>query len=764
MERVKKGEGIHKVYMYFLVRVLPILIIPVFVMVAIYYRSIEVINQQTYEKNLAVLQSSAETIRKIFDNMDNLIAYIGGSPSINRLFTTVDPVRDGSTTTDLLSIQGELKALTTANDLLQNIQMYSRKNNILIDSTTNALYLKRYYTIHFTIENMEFDDWCNNILSAPHNYDIYSNLKITSLAQTRKSVLYAKSLPMMASKDIDGNVFIFLDETYLLALFSNIQYQNSGFIYILGRDGDPILYNNGSKLDNPLVDISRFNDNSGYSHQNIEDTNMFVTYYKDSSRNWVYIAALPQKQVLAPTEGIQLSIGILILFSLLTGGILLLLSVRKLSKPISNIYTLLSESNDVLSYNDFEYEISKLVESNHDMQEALNSQIPEIKTSIFYNLLIGRFNTREEINDNLSKINIKLDAKFYVVLIASINDLDLNSNLEEIGARKVYINGLITQNFSNVQGVYNLDFERTVFLLSYEQPSYVDVMEQVEKTTEHIIEQLYSRVKVSISFSGDIAASIMNIHSSFFNANTAISYREKNRSYTVQWFNKARDIDKLSFYYPVELESQIIALVSAGNTTMLSELFEKIERRNRYIAGLDNKSSFLALLQSMNSTLVRIFGKPGEYSKQILKLRGKITSQLEKKEDLLQTFYLMKEVFMEMATNNKDEASKDDRSLIFQIQKYIDEQYTDPQLSLSSLANVFGITEVYLSHLFKQESGENFSKYVERLRMEKALQLIEEGDHFINEISEIVGYNSPQVFRRAYKRYYGVTPTGANIE
>lgn len=53
MERVKKGEGIHKVYMYFLVRVLPILIIPVFVMVAIYYRSIEVINQQTYEKKFS---------------------------------------------------------------------------------------------------------------------------------------------------------------------------------------------------------------------------------------------------------------------------------------------------------------------------------------------------------------------------------------------------------------------------------------------------------------------------------------------------------------------------------------------------------------------------------------------------------------------------------------------------------------------------------------------------------------------------------------
>jgi hypothetical protein len=129
-----------KVYIFFLVRVLPILIVPIIVMTAIYCWSIEVIKQQTYEKNLAVMKSSAETIKKTFDNMNNLITYINGSPSINRLFTTVNPVLDGSTTSDLLSIQQELKALTTANGLIENIQIFSVKHNILIDSVTNAIF------------------------------------------------------------------------------------------------------------------------------------------------------------------------------------------------------------------------------------------------------------------------------------------------------------------------------------------------------------------------------------------------------------------------------------------------------------------------------------------------------------------------------------------------------------------------------------------------------------------------------------------------
>ncbi|MGE5613823.1 MAG: AraC family transcriptional regulator [Bacillota bacterium] len=757
MERTNKRGKAHKVYIYFLIRVLPILVVPIFVMTAIYYWSAEVIKQQTYEKNLAVLQSSAETIKKTFDNMDNLIAYISSSPSINRFFTTVNPVRDGSTTTDMLKIQGELKALTTANDLIENIQVYSGKNNILIDSTTNALFIDRYYSSYFTIDNMTFDDWYQNILSTPHNYDIYSSLNVTSLNHTRKSLLYAKSLPLVESRDIDGGIFIFLDEAYLLKLFSNIPYKDSGFIYIFGKNGIPILYDNNSGIDNPAVNTDCFTCESGYFRQNIKGSDMFVTYLDDKSRNWIYVAAIPQKDVLAPTAGIRYSIGILIVLSLITGGALLILSVAKLTKPITNIFSLLSEKNDIVSYSDFEYKISWLVKSNQEMQEALDSQIPEIKTSIFYNFLLGRFRTSEEVYDNLSKINIRLDANFYVVLIASINDLDPNSNLEEISARKLLINGVISQNFSNLQGIYNLDYERTVLLLSYNQPNYADVVKHVESVAEHIVEQLFSSAKVSISFSGDIARNVMKIPSSFFNANTAINYRQKNLSYTVQWFNKSED--KLSFYYPIELESQLIAQVNVGNKEGLSELLEKIERRNKHIFNPDSNSAFFALLQSMNSTLIRVFNESARYSKQIFGLRDKIALKLEKREDLIQTFYLLKEAFIAIAASNRDEMSKSNRRLINQIKKYIDQQYTDPQLSLSSISNVFRITEVYISYLFKLETGENFSKYVEKLRMEKALQLIREGRHLVNEIAEMVGYNSPQVFRRAYKRYYGTTPT-----
>ena len=98
-------------------------------------------------------------------------------------------------------------------------------------------------------------------------------------------------------------------------------------------------------------------------------------------------------------------------------------------------------------------------------------------------------------------------------------------------------------------------------------------------------------------------------------------------------------------------------------------------------------------------------------------------------------------------------ASSHNVRVVEEIQKYIVENFSDPGLSLTSIAEVFFITEAYVSKLFKRISGQYFSKYIEKVRMEKARILLEEGKT-VKAVSEMVGYNTPQVFRRAWKRYY----------
>lgn len=690
--------------------------------------------------------------------MDNLISYLDRSPAMNNFLTFVNPVIDGSTTMDMLNAQSDLLSLTTANDIIENIQLYSIKNNILIDSATNALYLDRYYMYEY-VQGMTMDKWLKTFLHTPHKSEIYTNLNIITSGRTRKSIIYVKSLPISENKDFKGEVLFYLDEDYLINQYKNIPYQKTGFIYILDENGKVLLYNSASGLKNPTVDASLFTKQSGYFSQNIDGKDMFVTYYKEPSKNWTYVAALPKSQVLQPTAGIRLTIIIMILFTVVIGGFILYLSVSKLSKPISHIFSLIAVKNKDLSYHDFEYEISKMVESNEKMQDALNKQIPELKTSIFYNLLIGGYSDAEVIRQNLSKINIKPDAKYYVVLIVSANELNSNNKLEEISAQKIYINSILVQYIEGIQGVYNLDFERTVLLLAFDDQRDEVVLEKVENAAKKVVENFMANVMMSVSFTGDITDNIQKIPSSFHNAYTAINYKQKNPYSTVQWFIRSEQTDKSNFYYPIELESQVIDMVNNGKMTKLSEIFGKIDMQNMHIIMQNQNPVFNNLLLSMNSTLIRIFNEKHKYPSNLLRTGAKIASKLEAREDLPQIYYLLKETLTSIALFNKDEHRQSNSSQQSQILQYIDEHYTDPQMSLTSVADVFHITEVYLSQLFKHISGENFSKYVENLRLKKAHELIERG-FMINEVAQMSGYNSPQVFRRAYKRNYGATPTG----
>lgn len=93
--------------------------------------------------------------------------------------------------------------------------------------------------------------------------------------------------------------------------------------------------------------------------------------------------------------------------------------------------------------------------------------------------------------------------------------------------------------------------------------------------------------------------------------------------------------------------------------------------------------------------------------------------------------------------------------LIERVTSFIDECYSDSDLSLTKAAERFNVSESYLSSTFKQQSGVNFFNYVESVRLSKAKELLQSTELKINEIARQVGYASSNSFCRAFKRYTG---------
>ena len=128
-------------------------------------------------------------------------------------------------------------------------------------------------------------------------------------------------------------------------------------------------------------------------------------------------------------------------------------------------------------------------------------------------------------------------------------------------------------------------------------------------------------------------------------------------------------------------------------------------------------------------------------------------------EDIKKCFDEIIKVCIRMSTVYGQEKKFQQSKLIHRIMNYINENYSDACLGLGMIATNFNISEGYVSSLFKEQAGINFTEYVETQRIDKACELLQTTEISINDISEQVGYNSVQSFRRAFKRIHGFSPS-----
>ncbi len=95
--------------------------------------------------------------------------------------------------------------------------------------------------------------------------------------------------------------------------------------------------------------------------------------------------------------------------------------------------------------------------------------------------------------------------------------------------------------------------------------------------------------------------------------------------------------------------------------------------------------------------------------------------------------------------------------IINTIKIYVDNNYKS-EVTLTDVSKLVHFSNFYVSKIFKKVTGENFTHYLVRVRMEKAMELLAQDNSKIYEISERIGYKSVKHFSQVFKTYIGKTP------
>lgn len=89
---------------------------------------------------------------------------------------------------------------------------------------------------------------------------------------------------------------------------------------------------------------------------------------------------------------------------------------------------------------------------------------------------------------------------------------------------------------------------------------------------------------------------------------------------------------------------------------------------------------------------------------------------------------------------------------------YINKNLFNQSLSLTDIAENINVHKVYLCRIFKEETGENVTQYILKARIEKSKEIILSTNYKLYEISDKLGFNSPQQFSILFKKVTGITP------
>lgn len=90
--------------------------------------------------------------------------------------------------------------------------------------------------------------------------------------------------------------------------------------------------------------------------------------------------------------------------------------------------------------------------------------------------------------------------------------------------------------------------------------------------------------------------------------------------------------------------------------------------------------------------------------------------------------------------------------------EFITSNYQQP-LSMAEVAEQFGMSESRFSRYFRRSTGNTFTDFVNRVRVNKACQLLLESEMYISTICYEVGFNNVANFNRRFMEFRGMTPS-----
>lgn len=653
-----------------------------------------------------------------------------------------------------ISLMKNMNAQLSVSDFLDFAFISFRDRDMIVTPTAQTghdLYFKRIQQFRIAGNMRQF-------LAESRHKAFLPSLQVTENGSTRSLLAYIQSLPLDETADPKGSIVILVDERKMAGLLDRIEWGGDSSSYVLDRDGNVIFASRPHKeLDASL------RTRLGTAHESFtaryDGTEMMVSY-ATGDNGWKYVSVVPKSIVMEPIEPVKTLILQLLGFAAVAGLIVSCAFAYRSYKPLRDMLGVIANRKSGLSQNSMnEYELirSALIHSFEEEKElklTLDRQAPIIRANFLSRLIKGNVDVSILDRQSLDFMDVKLDHRSYRVVLIEIED---GSKLMQTETEREW--ALLRFIVANLSGellrgngfVVELERNRLAVL-------EVDADDRREDVWLHELRQAAeARFRMSLAIAvSPTRDDPQHIWRCYSDALLALERRFVRGPQPIMYHEEPARAKPHIYRYPPELEVQFINHAKTGDYDKAASLLDQIIEANFAEEQLSPEMGRFLFFEVLGSLLRAAHSTDSEYSPpEGLDDPIAFFAECATAEQMLER---LKEALRSICLAAKGGRTDQGERLYGGIVSFIERHYGDGNLSLTMIADHFGITAPYCSAFFKKYGGGNLSEHIAEYRVAQAKRMLAETSLTIGDISRKVGYANHIGFGRVFKKIEGITP------
>ncbi|NSW89098.1 MAG: helix-turn-helix transcriptional regulator [Firmicutes bacterium] len=465
-----------------------------------------------------------------------------------------------------------------------------------------------------------------------------------------------------------------------------------------------------------------------------------------------YISIIPRFTIMYNTKPIMIQTIMILTIILLFGLIISFILAKMNSEPVYDIMNIFFDSKTLESlnmsssdeYHFLKQNIKMIVSNNLYLKTEIQKVRPILMNYVLRKIITGNILSIDNLQNDMDTVGLFFPYDFFIcVMFLKYEKLPMNEIIK---------NQLKSKFLGNDMAVFFIDIDllKTVMVVNLKDTKGNDIKKEVIQCIEENHINLMNNNVQAIAI-GRVVSNLQNIYLSFQDCQEIIENTIDFQKCPILIYSKEDKQNKIFYYIPEYTGREILELLMQGEDRKAYELCEKavndsINPDNINVFVIQHMMySFLCLahraLKNMNV----------EYN------IGYKFSDFKEINSINKMLVSIENVFSEVCKHIRMHHESKRLELWNRIVNFIQENFTNTQLTLSEVARSLNVTPQYLCRYMKNHSGYTFLEYINKIRVEYSKQLLLRGES-IKDAAEKSGFSNDLTFRRQFKKNENMTP------